>query len=103
MGLFSKILADRRSKVKDEAASTDMIDRLLQAAYAPSGKHLTDEEITGLCIAIFFGGMHNSAITTAWTLLYVCDKPDLVARLTLEQVEARKDCGGTLDFKTLNK
>lgn len=100
--VFKKILAERRRN-KSTGKHADMIDKFLSCSYAPSGKQLTDEEITGLCIAAFFGGMHNSAITTAWVLLYMHDdQPDILARCREEVNRAYQSCGGVLDYKTLN-
>ncbi len=36
-----------------------------------NGRALTEEEITGLLIAVLFAGQHTSSITTAWTGLFM--------------------------------
>eukprot|EP00747_Dinoflagellata_sp_TGD_P047591 gnl/TRDRNA2_/TRDRNA2_145094_c2_seq1.p1 gnl/TRDRNA2_/TRDRNA2_145094_c2~~gnl/TRDRNA2_/TRDRNA2_145094_c2_seq1.p1 ORF type:complete len:310 (+),score=27.32 gnl/TRDRNA2_/TRDRNA2_145094_c2_seq1:37-930(+) len=98
---FSEILAERR-KCPTESKHVDMIDKLLNAAYSPSGQKLSDEEITGMCIAAFFGGMHNSAITSAWTLIYIHNDRKLLARLRAEQKEACGESGHKMDYKSLS-
>merc|ERR1712176_1603160 len=57
-----------------------------------------------MCVAAFFGGMHNSAITTAWTLLYIHDNPDILARLKKEQAEVMSsgDMSSTMDHRALS-
>jgi len=96
--LFAPIIAARR---KNTGGKTEaMIDKFMNATYAPGGESLSDEEITGLCIAAFFGGMHNSAITTAWTLLYIFHNRQLLPRLKKEQEDAVK-AGATLDYKCI--
>ena len=41
------------------------IDAKYKNAYG--GRHLNDEEITGMLIAGLFAGQHTSSITSAWT------------------------------------
>jgi len=99
--LFAPIIAERR---KNTGGKNDaMIDKFINATYSPGGETLSDDEITGLCIAAFFGGMHNSAITTAWTLLYIFHNRELLPRLKKEQEEALagKKPGEPLDYKCL--
>lgn len=36
-----------------------------------NGRALTEEEITGLLIAVLFAGQHTSSITTAWTGIFM--------------------------------
>lgn len=35
------------------------------------GRQLTEEEITGLLIAVLFAGQHTSSITTSWTGIFM--------------------------------
>merc|ERR1712083_1118731 len=41
----------------------------------------------GFLVAAFFGGMHNSSITTSWSTLEIFSRPQLVAELKKEQDE----------------
>lgn len=97
---FTNILEERRSGVSS-AKSVDIIDRWLATKYK-DGRPLTDEEICGMCVAAFFGGMHNSSITTTWTLLHIHHHRELLPRIRDEQVRARND-DGSLDFQALQK
>eukprot|EP00929_Paragymnodinium_shiwhaense_P089692 TRINITY_DN4984_c0_g1_i1.p1 TRINITY_DN4984_c0_g1~~TRINITY_DN4984_c0_g1_i1.p1 ORF type:complete len:542 (-),score=150.92 TRINITY_DN4984_c0_g1_i1:406-1791(-) len=100
--LFRPIIAARRKAAGGKTEA--MIDKFINATYLPGGESLTDEEITGLCIAAFFGGMHNSAINTAWTLLYIFHNRDLLPRLLQEQKDALegRSQGEPLDYKCLS-
>jgi sterol 14-demethylase len=35
------------------------------------GSRITDDEVTGLLIALLFAGQHTSSITSSWTALYL--------------------------------
>ena len=43
------------------------IDSKYRIAY--NGRYTTDEEITGMLIAVLFAGQHTSSVTSTWTLL----------------------------------
>ena len=43
------------------------IDSKYRMAY--NGRYTTDEEITGMLIAVLFAGQHTSSVTSTWTLL----------------------------------
>ena len=43
------------------------IDSKYRIAY--KGRYTTDEEITGMLIAVLFAGQHTSSVTSTWTLL----------------------------------
>lgn len=83
------ILKERRARLAEKGGSaedSDFLWKVLSATY-PDGRPVTDEEIVGFLVAAFFGGMHNSSITTAWTVLEVMTRPDLVRELQEEQRE----------------
>lgn len=37
------------------------------------GTRITDDEVTGLLIALLFAGQHTSSITSSWTALYLAN------------------------------
>lgn len=43
------------------------IDSKYKLAY--NGRYTTDEEITGMLIAVLFAGQHTSSVTSTWALL----------------------------------
>jgi len=49
------------------------------------GTKATDDEITGLLIALLFAGQHTSSVTSTWTQLYILADPELKARVAAEQ------------------
>jgi len=79
------ILEERRKKLAQGAvAEDDFLWKVLTSTY-PDGRAISDEEIVGFLVAAFFGGMHNSSITTSWSTLEVFTRPELVADLQEEQ------------------
>mmetsp|Transcript_44024 Transcript_44024/g.116431 ORF Transcript_44024/g.116431 Transcript_44024/m.116431 type:complete len:500 (-) Transcript_44024:140-1639(-) len=88
------ILDNRRAQATQD---DDFLGKLIQAEY-PDGRPITDDEIVGMLIAGFFGGMHNSSITTAWTALELFSRPHLVAELRQEQEEVLASHGGKRTF-----
>merc|ERR1719414_2255844 len=79
------ILAERRQKMaKGEVAEDDFLWKVMSSNY-PDGRKVTDEEIVGFLVAAFFGGMHNSSITTSWSTLEIASRPNLVTELLEEQ------------------
>lgn len=85
--LFSGVIAQRRL-VKEER--TDILQVFIDMQYK-DGTRPTDDEITGLLIALLFAGQHTSAITSTWTLLYIAANPELKARLLDEQSQVLGD------------
>jgi sterol 14-demethylase len=47
--------------------------RTMSAQNVEGGRQLTEEEITGLLIAVLFAGQHTSSITSSWTGLFMID------------------------------
>ncbi|KAF6265917.1 sterol 14 desaturase [Scenedesmus sp. NREL 46B-D3] len=64
--IFAKVIQARRaSGTKEE----DVLQQFCDARYQNvcGGRQLTEDEITGLLIAVLFAGQHTSSITSAWT------------------------------------
>merc|ERR1719410_3358777 len=85
---LNPIMAERRKKLAsgEKIKAEDLLWKLMTATY-PDGRETTDEEIVGFLVAAFFGGMHNSSITTSWSALEIFSRPDLVKELVDEQRE----------------
>mmetsp|Transcript_47337 Transcript_47337/g.122306 ORF Transcript_47337/g.122306 Transcript_47337/m.122306 type:complete len:488 (+) Transcript_47337:107-1570(+) len=82
---FEPILKDRRRRLAaGESPEEDFLWKVMTAKY-PDGREVTDEEVVGFLIAAFFGGMHNSSITTTWSTLEIFTRPSLVKELIDEQ------------------
>ena len=65
--LFRKVISNRRDnphvKHSDE---TDILSIFMETKYK-DGSPITDEQVTGLLIALLFAGQHTSCITSTWT------------------------------------
>lgn len=83
---LAPILTNRRKQLAEKANVTedDFLWKVLVSTY-PDGRPITDDEVVGFLIGAFFGGMHNSSITTAWTTLEIFSRPELVKELQEEQ------------------
>merc|ERR1740121_801746 len=82
---LTPILDDRRKRLlTGEVEEDDFLWKVMSAKY-PDGRDVTDEEIVGFLVAAFFGGMHNSSITTSWSTLEIVSRPQVLAELLQEQ------------------
>ena len=101
-GIFHKVLEARRAAGVKEP---DMLQVLMDANYQKvnGGRKLTDDEITGLLIAILFAGQHTSTVTSSWTGLRMMDtKETTFAAAVQEQREFLAKHGDTLDMDILS-
>eukprot|EP00913_Durusdinium_trenchii_P021823 g20505.t1 len=83
-----KPILDQRRKKADKTEKDFMQSVLLLGSsmiWLCPAPLLIDQEIVGFLIAAFFGGMHNSAITTSWSTLELFSRPELVQELLEEQ------------------
>ncbi len=79
--LIEGIVAERR---RDGVESEDFLQTLMEARYK-DGRALTEDEMTGLLLAIMFAGHHTSGITLAWTGILLNQNPQWIERLRAEQ------------------
>lgn len=101
--LFSTVIAARRAQTEEEAAArTDILQVFVDMVYK-DGTKATDDEITGLLIALLFAGQHTSSVTSTWTALYVLADSGLRERLVAEQASVLDDSNGPLSFDDLSK
>lgn len=94
--LIEPVLHARRAK--GDTAKQDFMQSVLNSTY-PDGRPITDEEIVGFLVAAFFGGMHNSSITTSWSALEIFSRPDLVKELVDEQREVLGNDSANFTFE----
>ncbi|MCH9687112.1 MAG: cytochrome P450 [Deltaproteobacteria bacterium] len=85
--LVATIVAERR---KTGAEEEDFLQTLMDAKYQ-DGRALTDDEMTGLLLAIMFAGHHTSGITFAWTGILLNQHPQWIERLRAEQTRVLGD------------
>ncbi|GFR40145.1 hypothetical protein Agub_g701 [Astrephomene gubernaculifera] len=73
--IFAKIIQNRRTSGRREE---DVLQQFIDARYqnVNGGRALTEEEITGLLIAVLFAGQHTSSITTSWSAIFMAASKD---------------------------
>ncbi|CAO1639420.1 unnamed protein product [Sympodiomycopsis kandeliae] len=98
---YTEIIKRRRAAGDDakESKHHDMIATLLQQKYK-NGRSLTDREMSSIMIALLMAGQHTSSATSAWALLRLASKPELIQELYDEQVKVYGDGNG--GFTPLN-
>jgi len=85
--LFSKVIKNRRENPNgNHSDGTDILSIFMNIKYK-DGTASTDEEITGLLIALLFAGQHTSCITSTWTSLYIAQNRSIMNRIVAEQNE----------------
>lgn len=84
--LFSKVIANRRKNPDDAKYSdgTDVLSLFAKIKYK-DGTPISDEQITGLLIALLFAGQHTSCITSTWAALHLANNPDAMKTALDEQ------------------
>lgn len=97
--LFSKIIAARRAN-KGKTDGTDILSIFLEIRYK-DGTLISDEEVTGLLIALLFAGQHTSCITSTWTSLFIMNNPHVLKKIMEEQNEVLND--KAFDYETVNE
>jgi sterol 14-demethylase len=83
--LFGKVIKERRENPGDHDGS-DILSLFMDMKYK-DGSDATDEEVTGLLIALLFAGQHTSSTTSAWTMLFLLHNPTVMDRVMKEQDE----------------
>lgn len=77
--LFSKVIESRRADPEKASENTDILQLFIDMHYK-DGKVNTDDQITGLLIALLFAGQHTSSITSTWTSLLMLSRPEIIKR-----------------------
>ena len=97
--IFAKIIKARKASGVKEA---DVLQSFIDARYK-DGRVLTEDQITGMLIAVLFAGQHTSSITSTWTGLFLMSHPEWMAKCLAEQKAVRASCGEELSYETLAK
>ncbi len=77
-----KQITDQRRR--ENTTGEDFLQTLMDAKYK-DGRPLSDDEITGLLLAIMFAGHHTSGVTFAWTGILLHQNPQYIEPLLDEQ------------------
>ncbi|KAI8364711.1 lanosterol 14-alpha demethylase [Radiomyces spectabilis] len=96
--LYSSII--QRRKNEGDNSNADLLQALMDATYK-DGTSIPDHHIAGMMIAVLFGGQHTSATTSAWTMLELAARPDLIKALREEQIEKLGSLKTELTFENL--
>ena len=101
VSLFTKVIKERR-EFPDRSDGTDILSLFMDIKYK-DGTPITEDEVTGLLIALLFAGQHTSCITSTWTALWIAHNPDISKRILAEQEQVLgKDwTNKTMDYDAL--
>lgn len=94
----SRIIGKRE---KQATKSTDMFQSLIDSRYK-DGTRPNAYEITGMLIGAMFAGHHTSSGTTAWVVLELLKRPELLRRVRAE-VDAAYAADGEISFSSLRR
>jgi len=98
--IFSKIINNRRDSGQSEP---DVLQAFIDARYK-NGTGLSDDEITGMLIAVLFAGQHTSSITSTWAGLHMLAHKQMVwPQAEEEQRKIMKTHGDELNFDIINE
>lgn len=100
--IFAKIIETRRATGSSE---DDMLQVFIDSKYklAYNGRYTTDEEITGMLIAVLFAGQHTSSVTCTWTLLSMLANHEVgLQPAQQEQQRIMSQFGSEISLEALN-
>ena len=81
---YTEIVKARRD-AGGKKNSEDMIWNLMSCVYK-NGNPIPDVEIAHMMIALLMAGQHSSSSTSAWILLRLATRPDILDELYQEQI-----------------
>lgn len=81
--LFGTVIKQRREH-PERSDGTDILSLFMDITYK-DGTPISEEEVTGLLIALLFAGQHTSCTTSTWTLLFLLHNPVVLERVLKEQ------------------
>lgn len=101
--LFSKVIKNRKDNPNGKHSDgTDILSIFMDIKYK-DGSRITDEEVTGLLIALLFAGQHTSCISSTWTSLFIAFNKNIKNRIVAEQKAVfGDDIHAPLDFDKIN-
>jgi sterol 14-demethylase len=95
--IFTKIIRARKDSGKSEP---DVLQAFIDARYK-DGRTLTEDQITGMLIAVLFAGQHTSSITSTWTGLFLMADKSWFKKCCDEQQAVRAKNGAELNYEVL--
>ncbi|CAM9428616.1 unnamed protein product [Sphacelaria rigidula] len=85
--LMSGVIKKRRAEQATGTSTvekTDLLQVFVDMKYK-DGSTNTDDQVTGMLIALLFAGQHTSSITSTWSTMLASRDPALLSRLLEEQ------------------
>ena len=98
---YMDIIQERR-KAGSKRDSDDMIWNLMQCIYK-DGTPVPDTEVAHMMIALLMAGQHSSSSTSAWILLRLATRPDIMDELYEEQIRVLGSDLPPLTYDNLQK
>ncbi|KAI2602023.1 cytochrome P450 [Hypoxylon sp. NC1633] len=98
--LYMDTIKERRATGKND--SQDMMLHLMNSSYK-NGVAVPDHEIAHMLIALLMAGQHSSSSTSAWMMLRLASRPDILEALYREQVEVLGADLPPLTYEDLSK
>ena len=97
--IFSGIITARK---KSGIKGQDVLQSFIDARYK-DGRALTDDQITGMLIAVLFAGQHTSSITSTWTGLFLMSNRGWWDKCEAEQKAVRAKHGDGLSYEVMTQ
>ncbi|KAG9236302.1 lanosterol 14-alpha-demethylase [Amylocarpus encephaloides] len=82
-GIYMDII--KRRRVSDKGKKSDIMWQLMQSTYK-DGTPVPDKEIAHMMIALLMAGQHSSSSSSAWIMLRLASRPDIMEELYQEQL-----------------
>ncbi|KAI1172819.1 cytochrome P450 51 [Nemania sp. FL0916] len=98
--IYMDTIRERRAAGKSD--SQDIMWHLMNSSYK-NGAKIPDHEIAHMMIALLMAGQHSSSSTSAWIMLRLASRPDVLEALYREQVEALGADLPPLTYEDLSK
>mmetsp|Transcript_18466 Transcript_18466/g.23783 ORF Transcript_18466/g.23783 Transcript_18466/m.23783 type:complete len:486 (+) Transcript_18466:132-1589(+) len=100
--LFSNVIKERRQN-PERSDGTDILGLFMDIKYK-DGTPITDEQVTGLLIALLFAGQHTSCLSSTWTSLWIANDSNVLDKVLAEQEKVLKgDQKKTLEYDDLQQ
>lgn len=82
IGRLYKAIIDRRKKsgVKEE----DLVQTMIDSKYS-DGRPISDDVVTGMCVALLLAGQHTSNVSSTWLGINVLGNPEVQKKVREEQ------------------
>jgi sterol 14-demethylase len=98
--LFSKVIQERKEH-PDRTDGTDILELFRTIKYK-DGTDITEDEVTGLLIALLFAGQHTSCITSTRTTLFIANETKWLDRVLKEQNDIFQGKDRPITYDDLN-